>query len=383
MRYQEKRINLKEPLAFWRNFEDEEKMLFYHPFKKELIIGTIPLKKFYGEESFRGYPYVFSRKTFFPTLKGPQWDGFEDETTAFEFYLVEKEGEQKLYYRDQEIEIQDQECIPRRHDYKLTAKDYGEWQGLFNQAKEEIRSKKVDKVVISRQVEIQCRTAVAIESVLKNLMENNPGSFVFAWYKQGKTFLGASPEVLVEKNKGTISSYALAGTGARNQQEADDIQQAALLNDPKNRHEHQLVVDYIAEIMESHSDEVVIGETTTLALKNLFHLKTPIHGKVKENSSLRDWVSRLHPTPALGGYPAEKALEIIARYETHERGLYGAPLGVMNEEGDGIFVVGIRSALIEGNKLYAYTGCGIVADSECEAEYLETANKARTILESL
>lgn len=91
----------------------------------------------------------------------------------------------------------------------------------------------------------------------------------------------------------------------------------------------------------------------------------------------------MHPTPALGGYPVQDALAIIERYEKHERGLYAAPIGIMNEQGDGLFVVGIRSALIEGNRVYAYAGCGIVEDSECEEEYWETNNKVKTILESL
>ncbi|MEL1133692.1 isochorismate synthase [Desulfitobacterium sp. THU1] len=383
MKYHEKELNLNDALSFWQSFEDGERLLFYHPQKQQLIMGAKRLKTFGVGESYQGYPYVFSTRTFFPSLKDPKWSGLGNETIAFQYYLVEQNGKQRLCYANEIPSILEKEIISRRHDYEVLANDYKEWQELFKPVRQQILAKKVQKVVISREVKIQCATTASIESVLKNLMDKNPNSFVFAYFKDGKTFLGATPEILVEKEKEQIMSYALAGTIPRNADEADEKQKSLLLKDPKNRHEHQIVLDSIAKVMRTYSDEVMIGETTTLELKNLYHLKTLIKAKTKDNSSLTDWVSRLHPTPALGGYPVKDALEIIARYENHERGLYAAPIGIMNEDGDGIFVVGIRSALIAGNAVYAYTGCGIVESSDCEEEYQETINKAKTILESL
>lgn len=383
MKYKEKELNFKNVLSFWQNFEDEERVLFYHPLEERLIIGARRSKTFGLGESFQGYPYVFSTRTFFPSIKDQKWSGLGNETIAFEYYLVKEKGRQRLYYASELACIQEKEFTSHKHVYEVFADDYEEWQELFKHVKEEILLKRVEKVVISREVKIQSETVVSLESVLRNLIQKNPNSFVFAYFKDGKTFLGATPEILVRKERERIFSYALAGTIARNEHESDEKQKTVLLNDPKNRHEHQIVIDYIAKVMKTYSDKVMIGETTTLELKNLYHLKTLITAKTKENSSLTDWVSRLHPTPALGGYPVKDALEIIARYEKHERGLYAAPIGIMNEDGDGIFVVGIRSALIDGNTVYAYTGCGIVESSDCEEEYLETINKAKTILESL
>ena len=91
----------------------------------------------------------------------------------------------------------------------------------------------------------------------------------------------------------------------------------------------------------------------------------------------------LHPTPAMGGCPRNLALDILKKFEHHERGLYASPLGIIRENGDGIFVVGIRSALVIGNKLYAYVGCGVIEQSNCLDEYEETNNKLQTILECL
>lgn len=383
MKYHEKEMNCKSALSFWQSFNLEERVLFYNPLDQKLIVAAKRLKTFREGESHQQFPYIFSSRTFFPSVKDSKWEGLGNETIAFEYYFVEKNGKQTLYYLNDWPEMMESEPVYHRHAYKVPTDDYGEWKELFHNVKQEIVMQKVKKVVISREVKIECDTSVSIESLLKRLMENNPNSFIFAYFKEGKTFLGATPEILVQKEKEQLRSYALAGTISRRGQEDDENQRMALLNDPKNRHEHRLVVEGIAKVMKTYTDEVIIGETTTLALKNLYHLRTPIRAKVNENSSLTDWVTRLHPTPALGGYPVQKALEIIARFEKHERGLYAAPFGMMNEQGDGLFVVGIRSALIEGNRVYAYAGCGIVEDSECEAEYWETQNKVKTIIESL
>lgn len=96
-----------------------------------------------------------------------------------------------------------------------------------------------------------------------------------------------------------------------------------------------------------------------------------------------EWGHILHPTPALGGEPRQAALPLIRQLESYDRGMYAAPFGFMKDMGDGILVVAIRSALVEGDHLYAYAGCGLVDGSDCREEYEETKNKMRTILEAL
>jgi menaquinone-specific isochorismate synthase len=376
-------MNLSNVLSFWQNYENEERIFFYNPLAQELVIGAKRLNTFSAGESYQQFPYVFSTQTFFPSGKDQKWAGLGNETIAFTYYLVAKEGRKCLYSYGDWPEVQEREPAVRSHVYQVLIDDYDEWREMFDKAKLEIVLQKVKKVVLSREVRIECETSVSAESILKNLLEKNPNSFVFAYHKAGKTFLGATPEILVHKEKDQIISYALAGTIARGGPEDDERQRTALLSDPKNRYEHQVVLDYIASVMKPLSEEVTIGETVTLTLKNLYHLQTCVKAKASASSPLPEWVSRLHPTPALGGYPVQEALEIIARLEKHERGLYAAPIGIMNEQGEGIFVAGIRSALIDGNRVYAYTGSGIVEDSECEEEYMETHNKMKTILESL
>ena len=259
--------------------------------------------------------------------------------------------------------------------------DYKTWKQMFSGVSNAISVKKVNKVVISREVKIQCDTLINVESVLQKLLMQNINSFVFGYFKDGKTFLGATPEILVQKEKTNILSYALAGTIPRSSKN-DEKQKMKLLKDAKNCYEHKIVIDSIVDIITKFTNELIVDETKVLTLKNLHHLQTRIQGK-NRNRTLLQWVKLLHPTPALGGNPVNKALELIKEYEKHERGLYAAPFGIMDENGDGIFVAGIRSALIENNIAYAYAGCGVIDKSNCKDEYIETNNTLKTIIESL
>jgi len=381
LKYHEKKIKLENPLSFWRHFENEERFLFYNPLRKEFILGAKRLKTFSSDESLKDYLYIFSSMTFFDSIKDEKWAEFGNENIAFEYYLVEKDGKQTFYYFKDFVQIENRKVEVCDHSYKYEMDDYKEWTQMFSVAKGAIASKEVNKVVISREVEIQCDTSINVESVLQKLLKQNTNSFIFGYFKEGKTFAGATPEILVQKEKNKVLSYALAGTILRSN-ENDELQKTMLLKDTKNRHEHQIVVDSIIDVMKKFTSELIVDETKILTLKNLHHLQTRIHGRNK-NSNLLQWVKRLHPTPALGGSPVGKALELINRYEKHERGLYAAPIGIMDENGDGIFVAGIRSALIVKNMAYACVGCGIIDKSNCEAEYIETKNKLKTIIESL
>ncbi|EHJ01056.1 isochorismate synthase [Clostridium sp. DL-VIII] len=381
MKYYEKQISLNNPLSFLKHFRNEEKFLFYNPIKQEFIFGAKRLKTFSANENFNDYLYIFSSMTFFDSIKDTKWDNFGNENIAFEYYLVEKEGKQTLYYFKDFVEIENREIEVCDHSYKYEIDDYKTWKEMFSAVKNKILMKEVNKVVISREIKIQCDTSINAESVLQKLLKQNKNSFVFSYSKEGKVFLGATPEILVQKEGEEVLSYALAGTILRSD-ENDELQKEKLLKDNKNCYEHQIVIDSITDIMKKFTDELIVDETKILTLKNLHHLQTRILGKSKDTTLLQ-WVKLLHPTPALGGNPVDKATDLIRRYEKHERGLYAAPIGVVDGNGNGIFIAGIRSVLIEKNMAYAYTGCGIVDKSDCKDEYIETNNKLKTIIESL
>lgn len=381
MEYKCKNLNLKNPISFWANFPDEERLFFYDSIHDKLIIGAVRLAAVNSDDLQHKFKVTFSSTTFFKTIHDNKWEGLGNETIAFKYYFVREGNESYLYYCDNAINIKEIEIAKIKHSYYKKESDFDKWNDLFEKLKQNINCGNVKKVVASREVEYESSQDFNTESILENLVENNKNSVIFAYNKDGKTFLGSSPEVLVRKSGSQIMSYALAGTIKKT--EIDNLAQGKkLLNDKKNNYEHQIVAETIAETMKTISKKVTLEDIELMELKNLYHLRTVIHAE--DNSlSIIEWASLLHPTPALGGQPKEKAMEIINKYEKHERGMYAAPLGVIYENGDGIFVVGIRSALIIGKKLYAYVGCGIVEQSICQEEYEETNNKLQTILECL
>ena len=135
--------------------------------------------------------------------------------------------------------------------------------------------------------------------------------------------------------------------------------------------EHQFVVEMIKEALEESCEDIILPDKPQLMkIRDIQHLYTPVIGKCKEDASLLMLVERLHPTPALGGLPKKEAVEKIRQVEELDRGFYAAPLGWMDYQGNGEFAVSIRSGLIQGKEASLFAGCGIVADSDSESEYL-------------
>jgi menaquinone-specific isochorismate synthase len=120
-----------------------------------------------------------------------------------------------------------------------------------------------------------------------------------------------------------------------------------------------------------------------MKIRDIQHLYTPVIGKCHQDTSLLLLVERLHPTPALGGLPKMGAVEKIRQVEDLDRGFYSAPLGWVDYNGDGEFAVSIRSGLIQGKEASLFAGCGVVADSDAESEYLETGLKFRPMLRAI
>jgi menaquinone-specific isochorismate synthase len=126
-----------------------------------------------------------------------------------------------------------------------------------------------------------------------------------------------------------------------------------------------------------------VEKPALLRLANVQHLHTPVRAALPAGVRLLDVLARLHPTPAVGGSPRERAVAHIRELEGFPRGLYAGALGWVDARGDGEFFVGLRSALIDGARARLYAGAGIVAGSSPEKEFTETELKFRAMQEAL
>lgn len=375
MNYIKTNLILNHPLSFWANFESGERFFWYDSAQNQLIIGCERLEAI--EAPNASYPYAFYTQSFFNQIKGKLWEDFGGETLVFKHYFVKNNHESYMLSVDGTPEIKEGKFPLITHHVTEKSSDFESWEMLFNKIQENFAQHRSEKIVASREIEFTSDTGFNIESILQKLIANNPGCFIFAYQKGEKIFLGASPEILVQKQEEKILSFALAGTMPRL-----PLNDTALLHDSKNLHEHSIVVKKIRQSLLERAKRVVVGQTGIMTLKNVYHLKTVLTAD-NEDGSLIDWAKHLHPTPALGGEPKDEALNFLRKYETYERGLYAAPIGLIDAKGNGTIVVGIRSALIEENTLHAYAGCGIVPSSDCLDEFNETKIKLKTILEAL
>lgn len=260
------------------------------------------------------------------------------------------------------------------------------WMHTVDKMAKAVREGFLDKIVLARQLRVEAHVGkMSVEQILINLSAQQRFSYIFAFERGDDCFLGASPERLINKEGNTLFSTCLAGTTGRGDTPEEDAKLGnALLHDKKNLEEHQFVVSMIQAALESVCDEVLIPDTPSLyKVRNVQHLYTPVKGYTNSDTSILSMVKKLHPTPALGGYPQKKAIEVIREEENMDRGWYSAPIGWVDYNGDGEFAVGIRSGLISEKRAVLYAGCGIVGDSNPISEYKETKMKFQPMLTAL
>lgn len=259
------------------------------------------------------------------------------------------------------------------------------WIKSVHKAKQAIQDGKAEKIVMARELRVKLKETYGSVPILRSLEDIQQNSYIFSFEKSGYCFVGATPERLVKVQKRHVLSTCLAGTAPRgSNQEEDELLAKDLLDDPKNRNEHQFVVQMIGNALGKYCDSVDIpGQPIVQRLKNLQHLYTPVTAMLQEHGHLLDLVGALHPTPALGGTPREAAISFIRDYERMDRGWYGAPVGWMDDRGNGEFAVAIRSGLLHKDNMSLFAGCGVVADSDPEKEYEETKMKFQPMLQVL
>lgn len=263
---------------------------------------------------------------------------------------------------------------------------YGAWERLIDQAVQQIETTPLQKVVLARVAELRFRERIDVNGALAYLERHYPDSYRFLFEpRPHHAFYGATPELLVRVEGATLTTMAMAGSIRRS---ADPLEDAALgqelLNSAKDRHEHELVVMSLLERLAPVTSQLEISpQPGVYKLANIQHLLTPVRGRLLEAQGVLPLVETLHPTPALGGKPRARAMAFIQEAEPVPRGWYAAPLGWIDVNLDGAFAVAIRSAVAQERRVWLYAGAGIVADSEPEKEWEETALKFRPMLEAL
>jgi menaquinone-specific isochorismate synthase len=260
-----------------------------------------------------------------------------------------------------------------------------EWTRVVAQAVRRIREGELEKVVLAHDLVAELSGPLDVRGPLAQLAARYPT----CWTYHLDGLLGATPELLVRRERGLVTSRVLAGTIRRTGDDEHDLALAgALARSSKDLEEHEYAVRSVANALAPHCASMNVPEAPfVLHLANVMHLATDVAGVLGSRASALELAAALHPSAAVGGTPTDRAVALIAEIEGMDRGRYAGPVGWIDADGDGEFGIALRSGQYEqrpdGQQLRLFAGCGIVADSDPEAELVEAHAKFVPIRDTL
>lgn len=250
---------------------------------------------------------------------------------------------------------------------------------------EYIRAGDIFQVVPSQRFRV--RSAAAPLEVYRSLRVINPSPFMFFLRTPDCELIGCSPEIMCRVIDGVVTVRPLAGTRPRGATESEDLAlEEELLADPKERAEHVMLVDLgrndvgrVARFGSVELTEVMVVERYS----HVMHISSEVRGKLREGLDSFDALKACLPAGTVSGAPKVRAMEIIDEVEPHRRGPYGGAVGYIDYRGNMDTCIALRTMVAHHGVFDVQAGCGVVADSNPEAEYQETVNKARGLIRAI
>ena len=256
-----------------------------------------------------------------------------------------------------------------------------EFLGMVETAKNYIRAGDVFQVVPSQRFEAPF--PLPPFALYRSLRHINPAPFLFYLDFDGFVAVGSSPEILVRLRDGKVTIRPLAGTRRRGADKAEDAAlEADLLADPKERAEHLMLLDLgrndVGRVAEIGS--VRVAESFAIErFSHVMHISSTVEGQLRADCDALDALIAGFPAGTLSGAPKVRAMEIIEELEPSRRGLYAGCIGYFAANGTMDTCIGLRTALVKDGTMYVQAGVGVVADSDPQAEFAESVQKARAL----
>ncbi|MFL6129863.1 MAG: isochorismate synthase MenF [Mycobacteriales bacterium] len=243
-----------------------------------------------------------------------------------------------------------------------------------------IRAGELGKVVLARDLVAEADAPLDERHLLARLADRFPTCWVYAV----AGLVGATPELLLRRDRETVSALLLAGTGWPRPGLADAGLARQLLASPKDRSEHRYGVRSLTEALAPFCSWLEVpAEPSVLQLANVTHLVTELRGRLAADTPLLELAGRVHPTAAAGGWPTAAATRLIGELEGIDRGGYLGPVGWLDGRGNGELGVALRCAQVAGTTARLFAGGGIVAGSDPDTEAAEVAAKFQAIRSAL
>jgi menaquinone-specific isochorismate synthase len=311
----------------------------------------------------------------------PQWDGFPSTLKWTPFGVVEWHSEENSSCKLYKSTHQHQWCHSKGHTqiHRAHRPNLEQWVTNINKSKQLFHDTTLRKIVLARESYFDPPDPWIQFVKLKNSQPNN---YHFLFSPQPNTiFLGASPEKLFSQTGSILKTEALAGTrSVSHDQSENEFLRQELNQSSKDQTEHHIVVHYIHTQLKDLCVEQRSMPQEVLQLPDVQHLRTPIECKLHPNTTTDQLLERLHPTPAVCGIPKRISNQLIAELEPFHRGWYAGTMGIEHNNNSD-FTVMIRSALWRDDAGYAWSGAGIVSESDANLEWIEIENKAKQFIQ--
>jgi len=266
----------------------------------------------------------------------------------------------------------------------VATSEFGEdnFKAAVKKAQQYILDGDIMQVVLSQRMS-QKFTAPPL-SLYRALRSLNPSPYMFYYDMGDHHVVGASPEILVRLENGTVTARPIAGTRPRGKTREQDLALAVeLLADPKERAEHVQLMDLgrndVGRVAQTGSVKVT-DNMMIERYSHVMHIVSNVEGKLKAGMDAIDVIKATFPAGTVSGAPKVRAMEIIDELEPSKRGIYAGAVGYLGFNGDMDVAIAIRTGVIKNNMLYVQAGAGIVADSVPQSEWDETQNKAKAVL---
>ncbi len=256
------------------------------------------------------------------------------------------------------------------------------FKAAVERAKDYILEGDIMQVVLSQRMAMPFTDSPL--SLYRALRSLNPSPYMFFYHFDDFHVVGASPEILVRQEDRTVTVRPIAGTRPRGAtREADEALAAELLADPKEIAEHVMLMDLGRNDVGRVADTGTVCVTDKMVIErysHVMHIVSSVEGQLKAGMSNLDVLKATFPAGTLSGAPKVRAMEIIDEMEATRRGVYGGAVGYLGFNGDMDLAIAIRTAVVKEGVLHVQAGAGIVADSQPDAEWQETQNKARAVI---
>ncbi|WP_297793398.1 chorismate-binding protein [uncultured Eudoraea sp.] len=296
--------------------------------------------------------------------------------SGFVFAPFDKDSPAILIRPDKQLTI---DYRVRKFELNKTTFEPGHEKGrnyhleIVNKGIQEIAHTKLQKVVLSRKIEVPVKSSPI--QIFDRVLSCYPNALCYLWYhpKIG-LWIGATPELLLLRQNSTINTSSLAGTMKNTSGDKP-------IWGKKELEEQVMVTQHITKQLRSFVPDLSVGNVNSAKAGNLWHLKTRISGTIGDHD-LKSIIDALHPTPAVCGLPVHDAASFIKSHENYKREYYTGFLGELNldKEKTAHLFVNLRCMQIRDKVASLYVGGGITRDSNPEHEWMETVHKSETML---